>query len=242
MKPVKVMSSVALAAVIFSVGAQSVWAAPDGGEYNSKGSITFETSTDPTDPVDPTDPTDPVEPVDPPEPGTPGPLSIDFASSFYFGTQKITSVDETYNATAQKVIKGGVEVEVPNYVQVTDNRGGEKGWSLSVKQEDEFTSTTDSANTLEGSKIVISNIEAVTASESSPPSDVESSIILDGEGATENVMAAKAGEGAGTHLARFGDADTKATSVSLEVPGSIVKYAETYETALVWTLTDVPAN
>jgi hypothetical protein len=37
-------------------------------------------------PVDPVDPTDPNGP----EPGTPGPLSIDYASSFDFGTQKIS--------------------------------------------------------------------------------------------------------------------------------------------------------
>ena len=31
--------------------------------------------------------------------------------------------------------------EGPNYVQVTDNRGTEAGWSLKVKQEGQFKST-----------------------------------------------------------------------------------------------------
>ena len=72
--------------------------AADSAEYNSNGQITFEPNTDPTNPISPTDPDpeNPIKPVDPtdpdgPNPGTNGPLSIDFASSLYFGTQKITS-------------------------------------------------------------------------------------------------------------------------------------------------------
>ena len=64
--------------------------------YHSNGQIVFEPNTEPTDPISPTDPDpeNPIKPVDPttpdgkPEPGTNGPLSIDFASSLYFGTQK----------------------------------------------------------------------------------------------------------------------------------------------------------
>ncbi len=80
--------------------------------YHSNGQIVFEPNTEPTDPISPTDPDpeNPIKPVDPttpdgkPEPGTNGPLSIDFASSLYFGTQKITSKTEIYHAALQKYV------------------------------------------------------------------------------------------------------------------------------------------
>lgn len=85
--------------ILFStlVGTSTVFAADETASYETNGVIAFEADTDPTNPVDPTDPTSPVEPVDPtdpngPNPGTNGPLSIDFASSFQFGKQKITTV------------------------------------------------------------------------------------------------------------------------------------------------------
>ncbi|WFA03820.1 WxL domain-containing protein [Bacillus sp. HSf4] len=244
MKPFKLMTSVALAASLVSVGSISAFAA-DGGEYESKGIIEFTPFTGITPPVDPENPGEEVEPEGPggetPEPGTNGPLSIDFASSLDFGTQEISSQDQTYYAAAQKVTKNGKSIAVPNYVQVSDNRGTETGWGLSVTQNTEFTSTTDSDHTLAGTEIVISNIEAVTASESESPT-VNTEIILDGAGVTSNVMTAANGQGAGTHLANFGDDTTKAESVALNIPGKITKYAEAYETTLTWTLTDTVAN
>ena len=113
--------------------APAVSFAADGGEYDTNGVITFTPNNGTTDPVDPVDPTNPVKPVDPtdpsgPKPGTAGPLSIDYASSLDFGSQKITSKDEIYKAKAQKYLdKDNVEKTGPNFVQVTDNRGTEKG-------------------------------------------------------------------------------------------------------------------
>lgn len=122
--------------------------AADGGEYQTNAIIEFESATDIiTPPIDPTNPdnpnpVDPVDPTDPngPKPGTPGPLSIDYASSIDFGKQKITSTNQVYNVKPQKF--GGRD-DGPNYVQVTDSRGTEKGWSLQVKQNGQFKSATD---------------------------------------------------------------------------------------------------
>ena len=107
----------------------------------SNGVVNFETDNTPTPPVDPVDPdpnkpVDPVDPTDPngPEPGTPGPLSIDYASSFDFGTQKISTQTHTYNAALQKY-KNGTPADGPNYVQVTDKTGLYTGWDLTVKQK-----------------------------------------------------------------------------------------------------------
>lgn len=180
-----------------------------------------------------------------PNPGTAGPLSIDFASSFGFDKQKITTKDEVYNAKAQMLSDGTLR---PNYLQVTDKRGGAKGWTIQVKQETQLTSAT-SKNKLDGALISIANGEAVSASTSKVPSVLNAtgqklnlSINADGEGVSQEIMAAKADEGAGTWVYRFGDDTTKDTSVTLSVPGSTTKYAEEYAAEVTWTLADIPTN
>lgn len=220
--------------------------AADGGVYGSNGRIQFTPNTDPTNPVDPIDPTEPIDPIDPidpegPNPGTNGPLSIDFASSLDFGVQKITSVTETYQAASQLFKdKAGVEQEGPNFVQVTDNRGTEAGWTLTVKQDGQFTSTT--GKVLTGAAVTLDNGEVSTASDSVAP-EVVTTNTLKTDGTAHKVMAAAEEQGAGTYLTRWGsDVPTAKTSISLEVPGSTTKYAEVYSTSFTWTLTDVPNN
>lgn len=71
-------------------------------KYQSGG----ETMVKPLDPLLP-DPLKPVVPVDPANPagpmeGTGGSLSFDFASSFQFGSQAISTKDETYYALSQE--------------------------------------------------------------------------------------------------------------------------------------------
>lgn len=233
-------------------------AANNGGEYKSNGVIEYVPSTDPTDPVDPTDPEKPVDPTDPtnpegPNPGTNGPLSIDFASSFYFGKQKITSQNETYHADAQSYQILGADGKPtgdvkkgPNYVQITDNRGTETGWTLKVKQDGQFLSegkhAEDKQAELTGAQLVLNNGHVVTNSASAKPTGT-AKITLDPTGAEADVMVAKDKEGAGTYLLDWGtDEATGGQSVDLTVPGSTTKYAEKYATKLVWTLTDVPGN
>lgn len=229
-----------------------VSAADGGGVYGSNGVVIFEPNTDPTDPVDPTDPTNPVEPIDPTDsdssnPGTNGPLSIDFASSLDFGTQKITSKDEIYHAVPQKYVTSETDAEGnlvtkkgPNYVQVTDNRGTEAGWILQVNQNGQFKSET--GKELTGAVITLNNGTVVTASESGKPAG-EDTIALNAEGALSKVMTAAAGNGAGTYLLTWGtDEVSGAESITLDVPGATTKYAEKYSTTLTWTLSDTPSN
>ena len=78
-------------------------------EYRSNGLVEFIPNVDPTEPVDPEnpDPEKPVKPIDPtdpegPNPGTQGPLSIDYASSFVFGKNRISNKDQVYFARAQQ--------------------------------------------------------------------------------------------------------------------------------------------
>lgn len=245
MKTTKIFALSATILLSLGLSASTVFAV-DGGAYDSNGQIKFIPDTIPTNPVDPTNPTNPITPVDPtnpigPNPGTSGPLSIDYASSFDFGVQKITSNTKKYNVAAQKFTdKNGVEKEGPNFVQVTDNRGLEAGWSLTVKQNAQFTSTT--GKVLTGARITLKNGVVVTASESAKPTGYKP-IVLTTDGSEAKVMSAKAKQGAGTYLLSWGtNATTGRTSVELEVPGSTTKYAEVYKTTLTWVLTDVPGN
>lgn len=175
-------------------------------EYKSNGSVEFIENTDPTNPVDPTDPTVPVDPIDPtdpegPNPGTAGPLSIDFASSVVFGKNKISNANQTYFADAQELKDGRF---VPNYVQVTDTRSGNLGWTLTVQQEGQFTNATAANKVLTGSVIKLAN-GAVSSSSTSPAAVAAPTITLDPSGASSTVMSATAGSGWGTWLNYFGD-------------------------------------
>lgn len=234
--------------------------AADGGVYHSNGSVEFVSSGDPTEPVDPTDPTQPVDPTDPHEPGTAGPLSIDFASNLNFGKQKITSKNVTYLAAAQQFKKldaagkpTGDPEYGPNYVQVTDNRGTESGWTLTVTQGGLFTSTDVPDHKLEGAAITLKNAHVVSAAESPKPTASANDVTLVPDVAAPVMMAAVK-HGAGTYLNDWGSAADledvtengetikKNTSIELSVPGSSTKYAEKYSTQLNWTLSDVPGN
>ncbi|MFC4652285.1 WxL domain-containing protein [Lactococcus nasutitermitis] len=217
----------------------------DGATYNSTGTITYQASTAVTPPVDPSDPTTPVTPTNPDgsdltpdQAGTAGPLSIDFASSFDFGTQDITSSNMTYYAAAQKLSDGSTR---DNYVQVTDNRGTLTGWSLSVEQGDFETSAGD---VLKGAQITLGDGAIASASET--PADVSAATTTLTPGtASGTILGATDGNGAGTNLLNFGDADgttNSDTAVSLFVPGSSTKLAQTYTADLTWTLSDTPAQ
>ncbi len=199
--------------ILGSLGMTSQAFAEDGGSYTSNGIVEFTPSEDPTNPVDPTDPTNPVDPIDPTDPAT----------------QKYKTVGATDE------VKEG-----PNYVQVTDNRGTEAGWSLKVKQEGQFKST--SGKELTGAAITFKNGNVVTASDSGKPTG-PATITLNSDGSQSDVMSAAKGNGAGTYLFDWGtDATTAAKSIELTVPGSTTKYAEKYATKLTWTLTDAPGN
>lgn len=129
-------------------------------EYNTDGTITFEAGdegiTPPVDPEDP-DPNVPVDPVDPPSPGTGGALSIDYGSKFKFGTQKISTADKTYYASADEMTDGSKK---PTYVQVTDKRGTLSGWKLSVAQPEQFK--TASGDELVGAQLKFTKGQAVS--------------------------------------------------------------------------------
>lgn len=218
---------------------------------NTTSDVTFKEDTDPVDPVDPVDPDNPVDPVDPVNP-TKGPLSIDYASSFHFGEQKISAKDETYYAVFDKV-KGtaGTTVDKPNWVQVTDKRGTNAGWKLQVQQGLQLTTGADAtAKELKGAQITLTNATLKTTSDNKATSPAVSSKITlapgtkadDGTvqpGAAQDVMTATTNQGMGTWIDSFGDDSTGNQSISLNVPGASEKVKDgKYTTELTWLLSD----
>lgn len=219
--------------------------APNAGAatLDSNAIVTFSPDTSITLPVDPMnpDPENPVTPIDPtnpggtPNPGTAGPLSLDFASSFDFGDQLISSKDAVYTAAAQKLSDGS---DRPNFVQVSDKRGTEEGWTLRVQQDSQLMSEKTNKE-LVGAEITIENGSIVSNSASALPSEVTAKLNLS-DLAQKNVVVASKGEGNGTYVYRMGDDATKNSSVKLSVPGSTSKMSEKYQTTLTWTLSDIP--
>ncbi|PEF45193.1 cell surface protein [Bacillus cereus] len=267
MKLVKLGTTSALALAAFASTGVSAFADTQAGdytrEYKSNAIVEFLPDNGPTNPVDPEnpDPNNPVDPWDPttpdhkPNPGTDGPLSLDYASSLDFGKNKITNKDEVYYANPQYLWNEDhsdfdASTARPNYVQVSDKRGTNAGWSLTVKQEGQFKNETTQNKELTGSEMKftqstpVSNTENVTAPKATD-------FTLDPNGAVSNVMAASKGAGAGTWVDRFGTVENvevdgeqvlKNKAITLSVPGKTAKDAVKYETTLTWTLTDVPGN
>ncbi|MGH1815552.1 WxL domain-containing protein [Enterococcus casseliflavus] len=254
---------VSLSVLAATVGTLGVNAA-EVASYNSNGSVDFIPNTDPSKPVNPEnpDPENPVNPIDPtdpdgPNPGTQGPLSIDYASSFDFGVNKISNRNEVYYARAQRYeSENDPELKTANYVQVTDNRGSNAGWRLSVKQNGQFKNDNTLNSELTGSVITLiepsvkSNAIGVTA-----PTPRET-ITLDVNGAESIVMTAAAQAGAGTWVNSWGKVETitekdandqdiesdVTKAVALSVPGSTPKDAVSYSTTLTWVLSDTPES
>ncbi|MGY3779666.1 WxL domain-containing protein [Isobaculum melis] len=249
MKKVVVSSAIILATTLLSLS--TVQAAEKN--YPSEGIVEFKASESITPPVDPTDPTKPINPVDPDdplkpiEPGTQGPLSIDFASPLNFGRNEITNKDVTYYANA---LVGEDEEIVPNYVQISDNRGTSAGWTLSVKQNGQFTNKDTKHKVLTGAEIVFEKGTAVTSMEDvTAPTTYK--MTLDPAGASVPVMSAKVDEGEGLWLSVFGSVEDiiegtetikKNKAISLSIPGKTPKDAVKYTTSLTWTLSDVPGK
>lgn len=236
--------------------------AVEGKNYISNGQVEFMADESPTDPVDPEnpDPENPVNPWDPtspdnkPNPGTTGPLSLDYASSIDFGKNKITNKDTVYFADAQYLwnAEGTGKDETsarPNYVQVTDKRGTNAGWSLTVKQTAQFQNMDTLNKELTGAMMSFAQgtPDSVSVGVTAPTTYAFDLT----PGVSAKVMDAQVNAGAGTWVNRLGTVEDtevegevvkKNKAISLSVPGATPKDAVTYTAELVWTLSDVPAN
>ncbi|HAA5939764.1 TPA_asm: WxL domain-containing protein [Listeria monocytogenes] len=242
---------------------------------DSKGIVKFDKSTTPDpDPVnpDPVDP-DPVipDPTDTPV-GTDG-LWILAVSDWDFGTHNVSSLSSgalnvhaaddtisTYvdaNGNGQQDLPGEVSVtkKVTPYAQISDVRGTNTGWTLSVTGS-AFKDSSTPAKTIPGAELTIpkSTVSSATSTAQAPTGYDSVTISMTG-GAAVPVMAAKDmqtatptnfndDQGMGTWTDSFGSQAVSATDTSkpkLSIPKNVVVADGTYQSTLTWTLSDTPA-
>lgn len=133
--------------------------------------------------------------------------------------------------------KTGAESEVPNFVQVTDNRGTNAGWKLTVKQNDQFT--TADAKELTGATLTLKNGTLNSAAGSKAPTAAQNIALTPGQ--AFDVATAQEEEGMGTWTNSFGESVKDGEkSVELSVPGKTKKEQAQYTTSLTWELKDAP--
>lgn len=226
----------------FAFGASTVLAEEDGASMKSVGTISYVTDDSTVNPIDPMDP-DPEKPITPTDPDdherpTAGPLSIDYVSNLRFGEQKTTGTDMIYHAQLDEIIDSeGENIKRPNFVQVTDKRGSNAGWHLTVTQDGQFKS---GANELAGAVLTLDNATLSTPNGGIEPTASQAIALT--PGSASDVLDAKEDQGTGTWLNRFGaDEEEGKSSVTLSVPGKTKKVQGEYKTSLTWTLTDTPA-
>ncbi|WP_429961604.1 WxL domain-containing protein [Enterococcus sp. DIV1096b] len=198
-------------------------------------------------PVDPLDPEIEVNPENKPElPENQGLLSIDFISSFNFGSQPISVHDQTYYAQPQRLLDEDGTVnemeERPNYVQISDRRSATErnGWQLSVTQTKQFEGLKNQQ--LTGASITFSNQQLVTAQGGDTPSLQTANPLTLVPGNKRALIRAEDTEGTGTWIYRFGDEHTARESVTLNVPKGSNPEATSYSTTLIWELNAIPDN
>ncbi|HBH6538768.1 TPA: WxL domain-containing protein, partial [Enterococcus faecium] len=198
--------------------------------------------TGPLPPVDPLEPDVEVNPENPPIiPEDQGLLSLDFVSQFRFGQAPIRSTKGTYHALPQQMIaaEGTSETkERPNYVQITDQRQDteETSWRLSATLNSQGFRNEDN-EPLIGAQISLANQRLMTTSENSNASMPELSTMKDrvtlAPGEAQPLLTGDS-QSTGTWVYRFGDQETAATSVTLEVPAGANPKLGRYRATIEW--------
>lgn len=238
----------------------SVWSCETAAAAESEGTVDFAPASGIVDPVHPYHPEKKIALVDAvseesPASGQKGPLSIDFASSFDFGANKISAQDQVYFAEAQA--QKDVQDTTAPFVQVSDHRGVATGWILTLKQNGQLrTSAKTEPQELSGAQIVLKNAQVSSIVTDIDKPEARQEIQLDPAGTETVVLSAGKGAGSGTWTVYWGTLKkiTKknptgrkegmqvADGIALKVPGSIAKAPATYHTELIWNLKDIPKN
>lgn len=195
----------------------SVTHSEDGTGAKSHAHMTLVPGDDSTDPTEPLDPSDPNG-----ETGNTGPLTIDYITPLEFGEHHISGGSTIYTTVSEK----------PN-VQITDNRGEGKGWSLQVTSSP-FVDSTDNKKILKGAVLTLpeGNMKTTIGNISTPPKSKEVVLSTDKE-STDTLMTADENSGMGTWENLL-----DASKVTVNVPAG--NFAGDYTSTLTWTLLDTP--
>lgn len=142
---------------------------------------------------------------------------------------------------------------IPNFVQVVDNRGTNSGWNLSVVAgEFKGKDQDDKEVVLTGAKLTLNqpNLKGPAGVAAPAVTFAESTEI---NGSSKVLLDAQADAGTGSWSLKFGQEEKLAgatyetlvakTGVKLDIPASAqAKSGVAYKAALNWTLTDAPAK
>lgn len=154
----------------------------------------------------PVDPEKPGEEVDPgPGPSTDGPLRIDFISALNFGNAQITPTNRTFNSLAQLFHSDTAARGF--YVQVSDYRSDEAGWSLTLSQETQFRSAIVQdleSQTLDGAVLSFDKGWANSFGSSGTPTVSRDTMAINEMNTSYTVASAGSGEGKGVWTIAFG--------------------------------------
>ncbi|POD88781.1 hypothetical protein S101258_00495 [Lactiplantibacillus plantarum subsp. plantarum] len=125
-------------------------------------------------------------------------------------------------------------------VEVSDLRGTNAGWSLTVAQGQQFNTATDaSGSALTNAALTVASTKVSsdstvnTGNATLTPGTTTSGTTTNGAAGT--VASASDGDGNGISTFTFG-------SSTLAVPGATTKLAKAYTTTLTWNLGDTPSN
>lgn len=239
---------------------------PTAEALSGPGVIEFQGEEPGTEIIDPENPETETDPG--PSPSTDGRLRIAFVPQLNFSSDHvITDKEMVYPVEAQ--LFHSETAARGNFVQIADNRGAALGWSLQVRQEQQFTN--QAGATLNGA--VLSFGHSWTSGNKAgqtAPTVSKDVIYLNQVGETYNLAEAKQGEANGTWSISFGaSAENKNdqgntlvpkldgsgkeiidptfnkpvmtnSAIQLAVPGATEKQAGEYTTVLTWTLAELP--
>lgn len=230
------IAMLASSGILFS--SSSIVEAAEVGATNSNADAGFIENTDITNPVDPTDPTRPIKPTKPP---TPGPLSLNYVSDIQFGSHDSATEETNFYALLDKVTYEdgeGQQEERPNFVEVTDRRGANSGWRLTVRQNEQLKN--ENGTVLSDAHITMKNTTMKTLDDADfPPANVSKSEFILQDNQESLVVAAEKGTGMGSWSINFGSTNEEGkSSIALSVPNSGIKESGIYTTSLTWTLSD----
>lgn len=278
MKTMKLASLGLIALTVIGLNAQTTLAAT----ANTKGIVTFsepedEENQNPDKPnvVDPNTPDEPEKPVFPgtdPEEGSGGngksSFNINWVSNFRFGNIKLGSNMSAFaapttlnwaedNGSGTLVPTGEKTENLAPFLQVTDLRGTNAGWNVTVTgseffQLDEEGEPIDT-KVLAGATVTL-NQPSIVGLEANLPL-APTAVNATGDKTTGNIVGssslvvlnATANKGQGTWSLMWGAGDDGVTDegngVELNVPLTALPEADkTYQAEFIWTLNDTPAS
>lgn len=140
---------------------------------------------------------------------------------------------------------------IPNFVQVVDNRGKLSGWNLSVTATP-FTGENKSGQdvALNGAVLSVNDLSLKGPAEVAAPTILNNSVNINESSST--LMSAAANAGTGSWSLKFGEEETTTetygtlvqdTGVKLDIPAKAQPQADVaYKATLTWVLADGPVS